>query len=42
MNAYELADKLKLVRCLAGYGQVLNDAEAMLRQQQSRIEEFKN
>ena len=40
MTANELADKLKLVKCLAGDGQVLNDAEAMLRQQQVRIEQL--
>ena len=38
MDANELADRLKLVRCLAGGGQVLNEAEAMLRQQQAEIE----
>lgn len=52
MNANELADKLKLVRCLAGDGQVLNDAEAVLRQfglaesiikqQELQIEELKD
>ena len=34
MNANELISKLKLVRCLAGDGQVLNEAEAMIRQLQ--------
>lgn len=31
MNANELADELKLVRCLAGDGQVLDKAATMLR-----------
>ena len=37
MNANELINKLKLVRCMAGDGQVLNEAEAMLRQQQAAL-----
>ena len=41
MNANELADELKLVKCLAGDGQVLNDAEAMLRQLQAENEALK-
>jgi hypothetical protein len=41
MNVNELINKLKLVRCLAGDGQVLNDTEAMLRQQQAEIEALK-
>jgi len=41
MNANELINKLKLVRCLAGDGQVLNEAEAMIRQQQAEIEALK-
>ena len=41
MNVTELADKLKLVRCVAGDGKVLNEAETMLRQQQAEIEALK-
>ena len=41
MNLNELINKLKLVRCLAGDGQVLNETEAMLRQQQAEIEMLK-
>ena len=43
MNANELADKLKLVRYFLSLvdGQVLNDAEAVLRQQQAEIEALK-
>ena len=38
MNAYELLNKLKLVRCMAGDGQVLNEAEAMILQQQAEMD----
>jgi hypothetical protein len=31
MNANELINKLKLVRCIAGDGQILNEAATMLR-----------
>jgi hypothetical protein len=31
MNVNELINKLKLVRCIAGDGQILNEAETMLR-----------
>jgi hypothetical protein len=31
MNLNELINKLKLVRCIAGDGQILNEAETMLR-----------
>ena len=41
VNANELINKLKLVRCMAGDGQVLNEAETMLRQQQAEIEALK-
>ena len=41
MNANELINKLKLVRCVAGDGQVLNEAETMLREQQAEIEALK-
>ena len=41
MNLNELINKLKLVRCMAGDGQVLNEAETMLRQQQAEIEALK-
>jgi hypothetical protein len=41
MNANELINKLKLVRCIAGDGQILNEAETMLRQQQAEIEALK-
>ena len=42
MNANELADELKLVRCLAGDGQVLDKAATMLHQQQAEIEVLKD
>jgi len=38
MNLNELINKLKLVRCMAGDGQVLNEAETMLRQQQAEMD----
>ena len=41
MNTNELINKLKLVRCIAGDGQVLNEAEAMILQQQAEIEALK-
>ena len=41
MNANELINKLKLVRCMAGDGHVLNEAEAMILQQQAEIEALK-
>ena len=37
MNANELINKLKLVRCMVGDGQVLNEAEAMILQQQAAL-----
>jgi hypothetical protein len=37
MNVNELINKLKLVRCIAGDGQILNEAETMLRQQVNQI-----
>jgi hypothetical protein len=40
MNANELINKLKLVRCIAGDGQILNEAETMLRQQQAEIKKW--
>ena len=41
VNANELINKLKLVRCMAGDGQVLNEAETMLSRQQAEIEALK-
>ena len=40
MNANELINKLKLVRCMAGDGQVLNEAEAMILQQQEKLTKY--